>query len=216
MNGTSDKEDTLRNAYIENVVPPPNFAMVSPGIYRSGYPQAVNHSFLKSLKLKTLIYLCPENCNEDNVKFCKENDISIMQFGIQGNKEPFTDIPEPVRNVASLPKRLSVLPHPFSVRLHPLTDIVVVLQHAQVIRDALTVLLDIRKHPLLIHCNKGKHRTGCLVGCLRKIQRWSLTSIFDEYRRFAGNKVRLLDQQFIELFQTSLVRYNIKYKPGWL
>lgn len=78
------------------------------------------------------------------------------------------------------------------------------------------VLLDVRRHPLLIHCNKGKHRTGCLVGCLRKVQRWSLTSIFDEYRRFAGNKVRILDQQFIELFQTSLVRYNIKHKPAWL
>lgn len=86
----------------------------------------------------------------------------------------------------------------------------------QVIRDALQVLLDERRHPLLIHCNKGKHRTGCLVGCLRKVQRWSLTSIFDEYRRFAGNKVRILDQQFIELFQTSLVRYNINYKPLWL
>lgn len=84
------------------------------------------------------------------------------------------------------------------------------------IRDALSVLLDVRRHPLLIHCNKGKHRTGCLVGCLRKVQRWSLTSIFDEYRRFAANKVRVLDQQFIELFQTSRVRYRVKYKPAWL
>lgn len=78
------------------------------------------------------------------------------------------------------------------------------------------MLLDVRNHPLLIHCNKGKHRTGCLVGCLRKVQRWSLTSIFDEYRRFAGNKVRILDQQFIELFQISSVRYRAKHKPAWL
>jgi hypothetical protein len=34
-----------------------------------------------------------------------------------------------------------------------------------------------------------QHRIGCLVGCLRKIQRWSKTSIFDEYRRFADTKV---------------------------
>lgn len=112
------------------------------------------------------------------------------------------------------------------------------------------VLEDVRNHPLLIHCNKGKvrkypvflstselgsghnptacvwlssyesfagamlmrtgfvaglvqHRTGCLVGCLRKVQNWSLTSIFDEYRRFAGTKVRMLDQQFMELFDVS-------------
>jgi tyrosine-protein phosphatase SIW14 len=88
--------------------------------------------------------------------------------------------------------------------------------HPKVIRDALQVLLDARRHPLLLHCNKGKHRTGCLVGCLRKVQRWSLTSIFDEYRRYAGVKTRDLDQQFIELFQVGRVRYRVKYKPAWL
>ena len=56
---------------------------------------------------------------------------------------------------------------------------------------------------MLIHCNKGKHRTGCLIGCLRKVQQWSLTVIFDEYRRFAEPKPRFLDQQYIELFDTS-------------
>eukprot|EP00171_Calliarthron_tuberculosum_P012954 IDg12954t1 len=162
------------------VMPPLNFAMVMPGIYRSGYPSEVNHSFLRTLKLRTMIYLCPEDCNEKNMAFCRANGISVMQFGIQGNKEPFVDVPEPI------------------------------------IRDALSVLLDVRRHPVLIHCNKGKHRTGCLVGCLRKTQRWSLTSIFDEYRRFAANKVRVLDQQFVELFQTDRVRYRVKYKPAWL
>jgi len=84
-----------------------------------------------------------------------------------------------------------------------------------VIRDALIQLLDIRNHPILIHCNKGKHRTGCLVGCLRKVQHWSLTYIFDEYRRFAGTKVRILDQQFIELFKLK-ISYDPKHKPSWL
>ncbi|CAG8536176.1 3782_t:CDS:2 [Cetraspora pellucida] len=62
-----------------------------------------------------------------------------------------------------------------------------------------------RNHPILIHCNKGKHRTGCLVGCLRKLQRWTHTSIFDEYRRFSCPKSRSMDQQFIELFDASQV-----------
>lgn len=81
---------------LDLVIPPPNFAMVSPGVYRSGYPNVVNHSFLKSLQLKTLIYLCPESCDDSNVNFCKQNGIQILQFGIQGNKEPFVDMPEPV------------------------------------------------------------------------------------------------------------------------
>lgn len=71
------------------------------------------------------------------------------------------------------------------------------------IREALKVVLDVRNHPLLIHCKRGKHRTGCLVGCLRKIQRWCLTSIFDEYQRFAAAKARVSDQRFMELFDAS-------------
>jgi tyrosine-protein phosphatase SIW14 len=71
----------------------------------------------------------------------------------------------------------------------------------QIIRNALEKLQDPANHPILIHCNKGKHRTGCLVGCLRKAQKWSMTAIFDEYRRFSHPKSRFMDQQFIELFQ---------------
>jgi hypothetical protein len=69
-----------------------------------------------------------------------------------------------------------------------------------VIRGALAVVLDRSHHPVLIHCNQGKHRTGCVVGCVRRAQRWSLISIFEEYRRFAGDKARVVDQQFIERF----------------
>ncbi|KAM7525261.1 hypothetical protein LguiA_015163 [Lonicera macranthoides] len=71
------------------------------------------------------------------------------------------------------------------------------------IRDALKVVLDSSNHPILIHCKRGKHRTGCLVGCLRKLQNWCLTSIFDEYQRFAADKARVSDQRFMELFDIS-------------
>ncbi|KAK4525293.1 hypothetical protein GAYE_SCF09G3201 [Galdieria yellowstonensis] len=173
MVGAPDSQDEL-------LIPPLNFAMVSPGVYRAGYPNKKNYLFLKKLNLKTVLYLCPEDYSSANIEFFMETGTQVLQFGIPGNKEPFVDIPE------------------------------------DVIRDALEVLLDVRYHPLLIHCNKGKHRTGCLVGCLRKVQRWSLTSIFDEYRRFAGTKVRILDQQFIELFRVADVKYNKTYKPSWL
>ncbi|KAI8823632.1 tyrosine phosphatase family-domain-containing protein [Fimicolochytrium jonesii] len=80
---------------------------------------------------------------------------------------------------------------------------------------ALSVLLDCRNHPILIHCNKGKHRTGCLVGTLRKIQHWSHTSIFDEYRRFSHPKSRSMDQQFIELFDPTRVDFDEDWLPDW-
>ncbi len=84
-----------------------------------------------------------------------------------------------------------------------------------VIQEALSVLCDVRNHPILIHCNKGKHRTGCLVGCLRKMQHWTNTSIFEEYRRFSYPKSRSMDQQFIELFESSEVQVNSDFLPDW-
>ncbi|KAM3328047.1 tyrosine-protein phosphatase DSP1 [Capsicum galapagoense] len=73
----------------------------------------------------------------------------------------------------------------------------------ETIREALKVVLDEKNHPLLIHCKRGKHRTGSLVGCLRKLQKWCLTSIFDEYQRYAAEKARVSDLRFMELFDIS-------------
>ena len=61
-------------------------------------------------------------------------------------------------------------------------------------------ILDDSNRPLLIHCNKGKHRTGSVVGCLRKIRGWALSAIFNEYLLYASPKTRLEDQQLIEAF----------------
>ena len=62
-------------------------------------------------------------------------------------------------------------------------------------------ILDPNNRPLLVHCNKGKHRTGCVVACLRKVRGWSLSSIFAEYLMFSDPKSRLEDQRFIESFE---------------
>ncbi|CAN0565442.1 unnamed protein product, partial [Ectocarpus sp. 12 AP-2014] len=50
-------------------------------------------------------------------------------------------------------------------------------------------------HPMLVHCNKGKHRTGCFIGCFRRTQGWAVSSIFEEYSHFASPKARLVDQR---------------------
>jgi tyrosine-protein phosphatase SIW14 len=61
-------------------------------------------------------------------------------------------------------------------------------------------VLNKANRPLLIHCNKGKHRTGSVVGCLRRIRGWALSAAFTEYLLFAAPKTRLEDQQMIETF----------------
>ena len=144
--------------------PPENFAMVWRGIYRSSYPSKRNFSYLQAFGLRTIVYLCHEEYPELNYAFMQEHGVQLLQFGCDGNKAPFHEIP------------------------------------AYIIRRALRAIMDPRNHPVLIHCNQGTHRTGCLVGCLRKVQQWSLVAIFEEYRRFAGTKARVVDELFIERF----------------
>lgn len=60
-----------------------------------------------------------------------------------------------------------------------------------------------------------QHRTGCLVGCLRKFQNWCLSSVFEEYQHFAGLKSRKTDLRFIETFEVMCLRqclYSIIYQ----
>jgi tyrosine-protein phosphatase SIW14 len=85
----------------------------------------------------------------------------------------------------------------------------------ETITKALEIALDPKNHPILIHCNRGKHRTGCLVGCIRRLQDWCLTMIFDEYRKFAEPKTRPLDQQLIELYDDSDI-YATATERSWL
>ncbi|KAL3850908.1 hypothetical protein ACJIZ3_012790 [Penstemon smallii] len=151
-------------------MPPLNFSMVDYGIFRSGFPKTTNFRFLKTLGLRSIIYLCPEPYPEENMQFLDANRVRLFQFGIEGSKESFANIPH------------------------------------YIITSALEVLLDERNHPVLIHCKRGKHRTGCLVGCLRKLQNWCLASVLDEYVRFAADKARVSDQRFMEMFDPSSVK----------
>nr|VDD16913.1 unnamed protein product [Brassica rapa] len=175
-----------------NLIPPLNFSMVDNGIFRSGFPDPANFSFLQTLGLRSIIYLCPEPYPESNIQFLKSNGITLFQFGIEGNKVRFlvslfyNEICSHLWCSENITKR-----EPF------------VIIPDQKIRKALNVLLDEKNHPVLIHCKRGKHRTGCLVGCLRKLQKWCLTSIFDEYQRFAAAKARVSDQRFMEIFDVS-------------
>jgi len=84
----------------------------------------------------------------------------------------------------------------------------------ELVAEALSHLLDSRNYPLLVHSNKGKHRCGVVVGCLRKLQGWSLASIFNEYDRYAQGKGEG-DLQFIETFNNK-VDYDTQHKPNWM
>ena len=75
-----------------------------------------------------------------------------------------------------------------------------------VVNKIMKLMLDPTNHPILIHCNKGKHRTGCISACFRKLTGWSLDACLVEYAKFSGTKARALDREFITRFDASILK----------
>ncbi|KAH6639346.1 tyrosine-protein phosphatase SIW14 [Boeremia exigua] len=72
---------------------------------------------------------------------------------------------------------------------------------------ALRLIMDRTNHPIMIHCNKGKHRTGCTIACFRRICGLDLDTVREEYHTYAGKKARFLDEVFFETFDLNLVMW---------
>ena len=149
------------------LVPPLNFDMICASkirsggaIYRSGFPNERNYSFLNTLHLRTIIYLSTDEIRENlqNYVFINRQKLKLLQFPVQVNKEPFQEMDQ------------------------------------SIVLDALRTILDKRNHPILIHCNKGKYRVGVITALIRRLQGWNMTSIYDEYARFAGSD-RIADEE---------------------
>jgi hypothetical protein len=68
------------------------------------------------------------------------------------------------------------------------------------IAQAILFVSDPANYPVYIHCNQGKHRTGCVIACLRKCQQVPLHEVLEEYKTYAYPKERPGDIAFIKAF----------------
>ncbi|KAK5773987.1 putative tyrosine protein phosphatase OCA1 PWA37_003115 [Arxiozyma heterogenica] len=83
--------------------------------------------------------------------------------------------------------------------------------------NALRTIVSSENYPLLVCCGMGRHRTGTVIGCLRRIMGWNLASVSEEYRRFTGSRGgRILVELLIEAFDTKLVEIDKEKAPAWL
>lgn len=217
-------------------VPPLNFSLVEDGIYRSGFPMSVNHTFLEQLNLKTIIYI--GDLGADRVRRDKEKKYMAAKNDTENSSEcalkgsgdtaDGESVPSPKESRPKQDKHGTIETLENYLAWIASTDIKffhLVVQSSQEpftlntqeeaqasYVEALNLMLDKRNFPMLIHSNKGKHRVGVLVGLMRKIfQGWCVSGIFEEYEKFAMGKSEY-DLEFIELWQPSLV-YDEKHLP---
>lgn len=87
----------------------------------------------------------------------------------------------------------------------------------EAVTASLKIISDKSRYPILVTCKTGKNLTGVVIACLRKLQRWSLISIYEEYRRFAGgSRLQQQHEQFVELFDTDLIPIEEDRAPLYL
>ena len=75
------------------LLPPPNFAHVSAGVLRSSFPAKKHFAFLETLRLKTVLFLCPEDYPDASVEWLDAHGVTLAQVGVGGNKALFAEIP---------------------------------------------------------------------------------------------------------------------------
>lgn len=65
------------------VVPPINFSLVVPGIYRSGHPNKKNFSFLRRLDLKGIMYVeGSDDYRKDSMDFVNNEGMQLWRFDL--------------------------------------------------------------------------------------------------------------------------------------
>uniref|UniRef100_A0A3Q7GXQ3 diphosphoinositol-polyphosphate diphosphatase n=2 Tax=cellular organisms TaxID=131567 RepID=A0A3Q7GXQ3_SOLLC len=177
------------------LVSPNNFSAVEDNcIYRSGLPQPSNFPFLKSLNLRSIML----------VFIFIQLGISLVLFSrfVCGYLCPE---PYPEENLEFLTiNSIKLFQFGIDGTKEPSA------MSSSAITEALKVITDVRNHPVLIHCKRGKHRTGCLVGCLRKLQNWCMSAVVEEYKHYAGTKWRETDVKFLEKYDVSRIRHCLE------
>lgn len=86
---------------------------------------------------------------------------------------------------------------------------------SRLVTEVLRIVLNRDNYPLLVHCNRGKHRTGCVMACVRKVQLHTTESAVCEYRHYASPKSRIEDEDFIRGYDPSNVSH-IAHRYSWI
>lgn len=138
------------------LVPPENFSMVEDNIYRCSKLDAINISFLKSINLKSIIWINEEKPPRILGQFIEEQEINLFHMTNSGNLLEEDEI----TNVKYQEWMI----------LKP-----------SIISKAIERILDINNHNCLV-----MDTSEVIIGILRHIQRWNYSSILNEYRLYAN------------------------------
>lgn len=164
------------------LVVPDAYALVSPGIHRSGALTPASFPFVRSLGLKSVLLLSPEPPSRLLLSFLDDSGIAhrTAHQSLSLTGMPLFSSPGQGANGSYSP----------------------------VPGEALKAGLEwaLTSQPTLILDAGGIAETGTAIAILRRLQGWSLGAALAEYRAFAGQKAKYWHEAVIESYDLDLLR----------
>ncbi len=177
---------------------PDAYALVSPGIHRSGALSPASFPFVRSLGLVSVLILSPEPPSRMLLAFL--DDAGIL-YRHQSAVHHALGIPMAtgVSSGSGLTSGSAIGPNaaPGGYSAFP----------GEALKAGLEWALSAR--PTLILDAGGIAETGTAIGILRRLQGWSLGAALAEYRAFAGQKAKYWHEAVIESYDLDLFRIGV-------
>ncbi|KZF25544.1 hypothetical protein L228DRAFT_280779 [Xylona heveae TC161] len=177
------------------LTPPELFAIVTEGIYRCASVEFINLSFLKTLRLRTILTLNPERPTKPIQALLASSESNNTNNNNHNNNDNSNH-----SNSANscIEWRHTSLP------LHASGDAWTAPRHENTVkrwREAIAVLAEERRPVLVV--DPG----GMFCGVIRRVlMGWNFTSVILEYRSFLGTKARYAVEEFLEAVDVDALR----------
>ncbi|EEB06115.1 phosphoprotein phosphatase [Schizosaccharomyces japonicus yFS275] len=181
---------------------PPNFGVVCPGlVYRSGCPSLQAFPFLHQLHIRSILSLRQEEYTDEELAYMRQNNIQYFHIAMPGSKLRKNGSSTSSSSATSTSNSTEVAGEFNDIDIDAL------------VHKALSVLLDSKNLPILVHCSGGKHRTGIVIGCFRALLGWQPEKRLEEYSRYSHPKERDIDEEYIRNFTPDWSKHGYRRAP---
>ncbi|XBW35408.1 hypothetical protein QEN19_000974 [Hanseniaspora menglaensis] len=216
------------------LVPPLNYGIVEDHLYRCSKLETLNFSFIENLGLKLIIFLMTEEPSRHFKEFMKlmkiewvfinPNSYTSITSKDDKTKKPSDSNDNSDHTTGSSPESYSEVTagveKSSSMEIDKLfkktassysTNIILqneytannsfFLIHPKVIHKVFNLILDKSNNNILL-----VDKSALLVGMLRKVQKWHLSSIIDEYRMITGKHKSYNAECFLEFVNIEIIQ----------
>ena len=178
------------------IIPPTFFGVVESGVYRSEYPRLEHLPFLSTLNLRTVVLLSIEGLPHAVGKRLTRHGHGAPAANSDPqakNQKTEGAAPREEKHEGKPKKKQGTTlsdgdfsPSPLTSIVHPVSSLWESQQEIteQMVHAVLFYVLNTDYHPLMITCPTGNFQTNVVVGCLRRLQRWSVVSALEECTLF--------------------------------